>query len=420
MRTHSQPRPAGHVLLITVCVIAVIGLVLVGYLRLSDNQKHLVMRSQLWNSSMPLAEAGIDEAMAHCNQNLGTNMASNGWGKIANEYWKTNFIGEGYYVARISETMPYVIHCTGYHPMPRSSEYVSRTVRVRTRFKSPFPGAIVVRNTLSLNGNNVMTDSFDSSDSTKSTFGKYDPAKAGDKGDVACMGGVIDSFDVGNANIWGHAYTGPNGKLAVGPSGAVGSVAWHKGGNSGIESGWWLTDFSAAFEDVQAPFSIAPPPTSGLLSGIAYDYILGNGNYMAKDLTKKVIVTGHAILYVTDQVNFSSGDVLEILPGASLSLYMAGQNATFTSIVNHNSTAASFRYYGLPSNTSVKIQATADVTAAIYAPGAEITLVGGAELFGSVVGKDAKLTGHSKVHYDEALRTTGGISAVVIASWDEL
>ena len=179
-----------------------------------------------------------------------------------------------------------------------------------------------------------MTDSFDSRDLYKSTAGRYDPAKAGDKGDVACLGGLIDSLNVGNANIWGHAYTGPNGGLNVGPSGAVGSVGWQKAGKSGVEPGWWLTDYNTTFEDVKAPFTSGAAPVPGIVGGVNYDYILGSGNYMTKDLSKKVVVTGNAVLYVTDQVNFSSGDSLEILPGASLSIYMAGQSAVFTTIVN--------------------------------------------------------------------------------------
>src|SRR5437867_1543962 len=167
---------------------------------------------------MPVAEAGIDEAMAHCNENGAAGMSSNGWGKIGSEYFKTNSIGIGYYVTRISETQPYVIHSTGYHPVPGTSKYASRTVRVITKTQGLFKGAVWIRDTVNLNGNNVMTDSFNSTDPNKSTSGKYDPLKPGDKGDVACLGGLLDSFSVGNANIWGHAYTLRGGALTVGPN----------------------------------------------------------------------------------------------------------------------------------------------------------------------------------------------------------
>jgi len=405
-----------HVLLVTVCMIAIVGTVLIGYVQLSTNQKYLVVRSQLWNACMPVAEAGIDEAMAHRNENSVAGMASNGWGKIGAEYFKTNSIGAGYYITRISETQPYVISSTGYYPIQGTSTYVSRTVRVITKMQGLFKGSVWIRNTVNLNGNNVMTDSFDSTDPNKSTLGKYDPLKAGDKGDVACLGGLLDSFSVGNANVWGHAYTLPGGSLSFGPNGSVGSVAWQRAGNTGVEPGWWLTDLNTSFPDVQAPFTMGATPTSGQVAGVSYDYILGNGNYLSSTLGKKVYVTGNAVLYVTGQVSFGSGDSLEIAPGASLTMYVGGASSVFTTIVNRNSNAGSLLYFGLASNTTIKIQATAALTGAIYAPQADITLVGGAELFGSVVGKTAALTGHSKVHYDEALLAKGPIGGITIAS----
>ena len=265
-----------HVLIVTVCVVAIVGTVLIGYVRLAMNQKHLVVRSQVWNLSMPMAEAGVDEAMAHCNENNAGAMASNGWEKIGSDYFKTNWIGSGYYVVRISDTQPYVIYSTGYYPIPTTTKYALRTVRVITKLQGVFKGSMWVRDTINLNGNNVMTDSFDSRDSGKSTGGKYDSLKAGDKGDVACLSGLLNSFSVGNANIWGHAYTLPNGSLTWGPNGAVGSVPWQQAGKSGVEPGWWLTDVNTAFPDVQAPFSTGATPSSGTIAGVQYDYILGN------------------------------------------------------------------------------------------------------------------------------------------------
>jgi hypothetical protein len=57
--------------------------------------------------------------------------------------------------------------------------------------------------------------------------GQSDPLKAGDKGDVATMGGMVN---VGNADVWGHAYTSPQAQSVL--NGSVGSVAWHLAGKS--------------------------------------------------------------------------------------------------------------------------------------------------------------------------------------------
>src|ERR1051326_8279323 len=133
--------------------------------------------------------------------------------------------------------------------MPGTDAFISRTVQVNATNQPAFIGPLVIRDKVDLNGNNIVTDSYDSTDLTKSNLGAYDPTKAGDKGDVACFGGVKNAFGVGNANIWGRAITGPAGVVDVGPNGAVGSVAWQQGGNSGIEAGWWINDLNFSLPD---------------------------------------------------------------------------------------------------------------------------------------------------------------------------
>ena len=53
--------------------------------------------------------------------------------------------------------------------------------------------------------------------------------------------GLINSLNVGNANIYGHVATGPHGTVAVGTQGAVGDSSWQTGGNTGIKPGWIRT-----------------------------------------------------------------------------------------------------------------------------------------------------------------------------------
>src|SRR5215510_16530084 len=125
-----------------------------------------------------------------------------------------------------------------------------------------------------MNGNDVMTDSYDSTNPAKSTNGRYDPLKAGDKGDIASISGLTNSLKVGNANVWGRAITGPAGGVYTGPNGAVGSTNWQRSGMSGVEPGWWVNDLNFSVPDVTAPFTVATPPASGLVNGINYGYVL--------------------------------------------------------------------------------------------------------------------------------------------------
>src|SRR5712692_3929577 len=58
---------AGQILVATLVIAGVLGIALAAYLNTIHTQNNLTVRSQVWNSSMPLVEAGIEEALAHMN-----------------------------------------------------------------------------------------------------------------------------------------------------------------------------------------------------------------------------------------------------------------------------------------------------------------------------------------------------------------
>jgi hypothetical protein len=360
----------------------------------------------------------------------------NGWAATAAGYWKSNALENvstnplpagksleqinGYYVSSISSNIPYIVTCTGYYPMPTTSAFLSRTIQVTTKNLGVYFAPLVVKDQIELNGNNVMTDSYDSTNPSKSTGGRYDPAKAQDKGDVASINGLSDTLAIGNANIWGHVLTGPSGNVTVGPSGAVGDVAWQRAGKSGLESGWWLNDLNFSMPDVQLPFTNAPPPASGTVATVSYNTVLPTGNFKMSSLAGNVIVTGNAVLYVTDDIKFSSSDTLTILPGFTLQIYSGAASATFGGIDNKNTDPMSFQYFGLNSNTSIGVKGQNPWTGVIYAPYAQFTLNGNGVLYGSVVAKSAKLSGNAAVHYDESLLNKLPTRGFVATSWTEL
>src|SRR6185369_14172819 len=92
-----------------------------------------------------------------------------------------------------------------------TSSNLTRAVLVTCSRKSLLLGAMVAKHKIDMNGNNILTDSFDSADPAKSTGGRYDVTKAGDFGDVASNDGIVNIVAAGNANIYGHVRTGPGG-----------------------------------------------------------------------------------------------------------------------------------------------------------------------------------------------------------------
>jgi hypothetical protein len=307
--------------------------------------------------------------------------------------------------------------------------YLERRVRIQTTGGALFAKGMVAEGQIDLNGNNITTDSFDSDDPNHSDGGLYpisNPNKAKDKGDVATNSGLVNSLNVGNADIKGRVSTGPGGSVAIGSNGAAGSKAWVESGNHGVEPGYSSDDMNVDFKDVVAPVTNMTP-SGGKVDGTQYDYVLSDGNYSLSQLkNKNVIVTGNAVLHVTQSLQFTGGSGIIINPGGSLKLYVSASSAKIAGngVVNFSGNALNFWYLGLPQNTSLDLSGNAAFTGVVYAPDAAFTLGGGGsdivDFVGASITKTVKMNGHYNFHYDEALARNGPRSDYLVSSWNEM
>jgi len=322
---------------------------------------------------------------------------------------------------------------------------VRRRIRVNTKKEALFAKAMVAEGQINLMGNNITTDSFNSMTSTGNTFPDpvAHPNEIGDQGDVATNSELIDSLDLGNADIMGHVSTGPGGTIDIGPQGVAGSKPWVQGGahNGEIEPGWSADDMNVDFPPVAAPntaSSVAYGNRS--VGGTNYNFVLNSGSYAvigSKGLTGNVLVQGNVILYVPpgSSLSFSGSDQIVIAPGASLKLFVGCATASWSgsaAIVNQNLSnpathdvgALHFQYYGLPTNTQLNMTGNASFTGVIYAPNTNLKLGGGGnneyDLVGSTVTKTVAMNGHMNFHYDEALKDWGPDLGYVVSDWNEL
>lgn len=393
---------------------AVIGVAIAAFLSLVSARGNASMRSQAWNACIAVAEAGLEEALAHAKLHFESNMVCNGWTLSGSNYFLTRQIESNYYRVFISTNVPYVMRSEGYVYMPWANRYVRRTIRLDTISQSMFSKALVVKNSVQMNGNNVRVDSYDSRDPLKSTMGQYDVTKAQANGDVACTDGLLDSLSVGNANVWGRVITGPRGTVAVGPGGAVGGRIWQMNNNQGIEPGYWLTDMNMNFPPVTAPFTTATPPSS---SG-TWDAVVDTGNYMLSSFNGKMIVRGNATVYITGSADITT---LQIQNKSHLKLYVGGNRLGLSTVKNENTVinATNLAIFGLPTCRQFDLSQNTELTGMIYMPNAKFKLYGGMEVSGCVVAAGAELTGHSKFHYDEALTPKGPPRGFLVSSWNE-
>jgi hypothetical protein len=424
IRLNNKSRIQGSALLITVIIGAVLGFTMASYLVLVSSQNRSVVRSMVWNSAIPVLEAGVDEAFTHLYFNASPNLGYNGWVADGGYYVKTVTIGDSSCHVAIQPVEPPVIIATATLPAPLGQGQVHRRIKVHTERSYLFAKAMVADQEIDLRGNNIATDSYDSQGGTV----EYDPSNARGNGDVATNSSLIGALDIGNADIAGKVSTGPDGQVDIGPNGAVGSHAFVSGGSTGIESSEYVNDdMNMELPSVQLPAGFSPRLAgSGSVGGTNYTYVLDSGDYQLSSFSGAVRVTGTAVLHVTDSVAFSGKNFIYIDPGASLKLYVSAASASIAGqgLLNQNTDVLSFQYYGMPGNTSLSLSGNASFTGIIYAPSAALTMGGGGkdviDFVGSSVSRTVTMNGHFKFHYDESLQWRGPAQGYIPVSWDEL
>jgi len=446
------PSEQGCPLLITLLTCAILGLLLGSYICLIQAQSRSVARSENWNKALVVAEAGVEEALALMNSGVqGTNFGVGTWTNAGIGAFKNDTnrpackFGTSYYQVFITNAFAKsnpVIISYGYVPGPLGSPTLVRTVRVDTEPRPTFPvkAPMIVMQTFDSNGNNVGTDSFDS------TLGPYNSNLPGTKGDVVSLTTNANSVMIGNGKLRGSVRTPPGGiqgiTATIGSQGSVGDNSWVTN-STGFEPGHFRDDFTLAdFPDATLPNvkTWNSPQSGGGIApdGLHYDVLLLSGNYQVSQLTGSVYVGAtNTVLSVLGNVAIGSGNggsqkgdappEIHIAPGASLTLYVAGSTAVINGngIVNDTKNAASFAYYGLPSNTTINLTGNGSFFGTIYALQADFNLKGSGkqsvdDFTGASITRTTTMTGNFNFHYDESLirlTTLGGYDAI---SWAEL
>jgi hypothetical protein len=300
---------------------------------------------------------------------------------------------------------------------------VSRRIEAIVRPISSFDQAIMSVGVVDLTNQNIAVDSYDSSDSTKSTNGLYDPAKRQQNGDIATDGQLIEA---GNAHIYGDVATN---------AGTVSGAA----NITGVER----TDFYQEPIPVGAPswssWNASPSLVTGTTTitasatkgSAASRYVLTSVSLSG---SKTLTVAGnpdgsqtYVEIYVTGNISVSGTGQILVQPGVTATIYFAGNvDITGNGVLNSNNQPGDLMLYGIqPPTTSsehVNFGGNSQITASIYAPGHDVTVNGGGtngHVYGSIVGNTVTMTGVSNLHYDERLGSTGVINNYKIVSWFE-
>jgi hypothetical protein len=415
MKTPSPSPEQGSILLVSLFTTLAIGIVLSSFLVLITQKNNLSWRAQDWNAAIPVAEAGVEEALSHLNLDTNTPSA-NGWtattmaGQPVNVKQRT-FTDGSYFNATIynaGSTNP-IIYSAGFIPSPfNTNTYITRLVRVNLKYlPGLFNDAIQASGSITLNGSNPLVDSY--------TNPPYSAAKRRANAKVETTSMSVNAVNIGNGKIYGPVTTGPNGTISIGPNGAIGDVNWVSS-NTGIQSGYTNNNYNAVFTTNAAPSGPFLTPTGSPLS-------LNTGTYQLSALkgsgtTPALTVNGNVILYVTGNVNISGGSSIVINSGASLTLVVGGSaSLAGGGLINNTADPANFSFVGLPTCTSVSVGGNSSFYGSINAPNASVNVNGTTDSYGAIIGAAVTIGGSGIFHYDESLAQAPYLKVV---GWAEL
>src|SRR5947207_2840827 len=468
----------GSVLVWTVLVIAMLSLIAVETLRLVTAKYQNALQTSTWQEALLAAESGIDLAIVELRKSLypQPNYAWDGWNNppgnevIGHELTtipnaglngtpmtiETNVDAPAQLIDPTNSWQYYRIRTVGTIPItgpartsgtPQDTELprlslrwerltsgiltphlltapqVSRRVEAVVRPVSAFDQAIMSVGVVDLTNQNIVVDSYDSTDPTKSTNGLYDSTKRQENGDIATDGQLIEA---GNAQIYGDVATN------------AGTVS----GAANI-TGTERTDFYQEPIPVGAP---SWPSINSTPSTVTNTTILTasatKGSANSRYQLSAISINGNQTLtlagnpdgsktyieiYVTGDISVTGTGQITVQPGVSATIYFVGNvDVAGNGIINSNNQPGDLQLYGIQpadgSSEHVNLGGNGQISASVYAPNHDVSINGGGSsghVFGSVVGKTVTMTGVTNLHYDEPLGAQGIVNSYRSVSWFE-
>lgn len=477
MKTNLRKQKNGSALLWTVLVISVLSLFATEVLRLVSGRFQLGLQAAAWQESLMAAESGIDLAVVEMRKSLypAPNHAWEGWENIPGNgvvsHGLTTIPNAGLastpMTIEVNVDAPaqlidpstgwqyYRIRTLGSMPLtgpPRigfkkednhlrkltlrvqrfiddlftsetNSPHASRRLEAVVAPLSSFEQAIFAVGALNLNNQNIVVDSYDSRDATKSTDGFYDVSKRQEHGNIATDGDLIEA---GNAHVYGDVSTNSGTVTGVANVTGVERTDFYQDPIPIGEPQW--TSINPTPSTVTGSATLTASPTEGsTMSRYRLSTLSIGGN-------QTVTIAGSADgsptyieIYVTGDIAVLGTSQVVLGEGVRAKIYFKGSvDIAGKGVLNPANQPANLLFYGVHSGSTVprhvNLGGNGEISAAVYAPEHDVVVNGGGStghVYGSVVGKTVAMTGVTNLHYDEALGSGGIINNYKIVSWVE-
>lgn len=420
----SRSSSRGGVLIVAIVFSAISALTVGSFIRLAHHELRLSNTQFYTNEAINLAEAGLEEALHALNFKTWSGWHTNGG--TARFSSKDIPIGRAatgeFYILVIDRNDDPIVTAEG-RVTSSSGLTTSRQIRISLREISYFANGITARNSIIFSGGNPNVDSYDSRE------GPYHPSRRRDRGTVASVSVKTDAIQLGNADIWGYAFTG--GEDPDVRNGTIRGEDTPSGVK--IDQNRIARDFSSDF-----PFPRQPPAPDYSYDSIGDGMTLGTPTPEGEDpvwtvvetnsisLTQELEIDGPVILIIHGNARFSGGNGgLTVTENGNLRVYAYNDfTVTGQGMGNRTQDPSKLVIFGMNTvHQEFGLGGNAQWEAAIYAPNANLDLNGGGNsghMSGAVVGKNVKLNGNSKFHYDEALADFTDAFGFAMDSWTEV
>jgi hypothetical protein len=470
-------RESGGVLLWTVLVIAILSLMATEVLRVVSGRFQVATQTAAWQEALIGAESGVDLAVVELRKSLypAPNHAWEGWTDVPGDgvvsHGLTTIPNAGlagspmtievnvdapaqlvdpsngwqYYRIRTLGTMPLTgpariafnkqdnhlrkltLRVQRFVDNLFTSEgntpHASRRLEAVVAPVSSFEQAIFSVGSVNLNNQNIVVDSYDSRDAAKSTDGLYDVTKRQQNGNIATDGTLIDA---GNAHIYGDVATNSGTVTGVSNITGVQRTDFYQEPIPIGEPVW--PSINPATYTVTGTATLTGSSTKGAASSrYRLDRISLSGSQTLTLAGNPDGSPSYIELYVTGDVSVAGTAQIVLGEGVHAKIYFAGNvDIAGRGMLNPANQPSDLLLYGVQPQGDltphVNLGGNGQITAAVYAPGYNVTVNGGGSsghVFGSIVGKTVAMTGVTNLHYDEALGASGLINNYQIVSWIE-
>jgi hypothetical protein len=405
----NQAKQGGFTLAMVLFVVVLLLIIGVGVLSVGAQRRLGGVRTCSEISARAAADAGLTQGLFAMNQML----EAKTWNDSSLPYATGASVPFAdatfsYYVKKISPADSnddiYTIESIG------SSSHASKRIKSTLEMKGLFEYAIYVAENLTLKSGTTITAYNQDADDPPLQIG----TNSTESGAVTCKTGVtID------------------GDIIIGPGGDP-DVVINNTTEASITGDAYPSLIKNKIPNINVPQALLDMASSGSITGTAtlssaakYDSInlLGASNDPNK--VDKVTVDSNIKIYVTGDLRLGNGDKVEILPDASLTVFLGGNLYVDNSGAINNLTQdpKKLKIYGLDTCTNIDFKNSGIFYGAIYAPQADIHLYNGFSVYGAIVGNSFTQDVNANFYYDMDLREIApheiGVH-MVIKRWCEL